>query len=269
MWALLVGGPVYLVNLQPEAPAASSTPAHAAFAYVPLVDPVSIGLTLYVLGLFIEWRADAEKAAFKHAPHSATRKPWIDTGMWALSRHPNYLGEIMLWTGISLMAADSIQQPTAATVTACVLSPLFLTLLLTRVSGIPLLEEHADKSFGHDAAYQAYKARTGVLLPLPLDRAVRFAWRLMWACTAFAAAYFCGRMFTYVAHSMKISPAAPGTTRASTGHSINRKVESGEKPRLAAERQYSAGTRSSADSIRRAASGRLKKTCAMRMPVKP
>jgi steroid 5-alpha reductase family enzyme len=209
MWALLVGGPVYLVNLQPEAPAAASTPAHSAFAYVPLVDPVSIGLTLYVLGLFVEWRADAEKAAFKHAPHSATRKPWIDTGMWALSRHPNYLGEIMLWTGISLMAADSIQQPTAATVTACVLSPLFLTLLLTRVSGIPLLEEHADKSFGHDAAYQAYKARTGVLLPLPIDRAVRFAWRLLWACTAFAAAYFCGRMFTYVAHSMKIPLTEP------------------------------------------------------------
>ena len=94
-----------------------------------------------------------------------------------------------MWTAVALVAADSLTRPSAATLAACVASPLLLTLLLTQVSGIPLLEEHAEKKWGADPDYQAYKQRTGVLLPQPLDRAVRFVWHGIWAGVALLVAY--------------------------------------------------------------------------------
>jgi len=118
-----------------------------------------IGIALWIVGMLIEVVADLQKNAFKADPANEGR--FIRTGLWSRSRHPNYFGEILAWVGVAIVAApvfDGWQW-------IGLLSPVFVTLLLTRVSGIPLLEKKADKRWGGDADYEAYKAATPVLVP--------------------------------------------------------------------------------------------------------
>jgi steroid 5-alpha reductase family enzyme len=91
------------------------------------------------------------------------RDRFICTGLWAWSRHPNYFGEIVLWTGIALIALPALSGWQHATL----ISPLFVYVLLTRVSGIPLLEDRAREKWGDDPAYRRYVAHTPVLVPRP------------------------------------------------------------------------------------------------------
>ncbi len=119
----------------------------------------SAGLAIWVVGFAIEVIADRQKSAFRR-DHSGR---YIDTGLWAWSRHPNYFGEIVLWVGIAVMASSTLHGWQWITL----VSPLFVMLLLTRISGIPLLEKRADERWGDHEAYQAYKARTPVLIPRP------------------------------------------------------------------------------------------------------
>jgi steroid 5-alpha reductase family enzyme len=140
--------------------------ASAAFASItamvrPAVDiGFVVGLLLWLVGFVVEVVADRQKRIFKKAPQ---RQRFITTGLWAWSRHPNYFGEILLWAGMLVLASSTLSGPAWVVV----LSPLFVTLLLTKVSGIPLLEARADARFGDDADYQRYKARTPVLIPRP------------------------------------------------------------------------------------------------------
>jgi len=123
-----------------------------------------IGLALWLAGFGLEVAADREKRAFHADP--ANRDRFIATGLWARSRHPNYLGEIVLWTGIALIAWPALAGPALATL----VSPLFVYLLLTRISGIPLLEARARKRWGDDPAYRAHLERTPRLFPRPFGR---------------------------------------------------------------------------------------------------
>ena len=118
-------------------------------------------MCIWLGGFLLEVTADAQKARFAQDP--AQRGRFIQSGLWAWSRHPNYFGEIVLWTGLFVAGLHSYQGGQWV----AVLSPLFVTLLLTRVSGIPLLERRADKRWGSDPSYQAYKSRTPVLIPRP------------------------------------------------------------------------------------------------------
>jgi len=118
-----------------------------------------IGLSIWVIGFALEVIADRQKSEFRRQNPGR----YIDTGLWAWSRHPNYFGEIVLWTGIAVMASSTLRGWQWVTL----VSPLFVTLLLTRVSGIPLLEKRADDRWGDDEGYRAYKARTPVLIPRP------------------------------------------------------------------------------------------------------
>jgi steroid 5-alpha reductase family enzyme len=120
-----------------------------------------IGLAIWVLGFGIEALADAQKQAFRKDP--ANKGRFIDSGLWAWSRHPNYFGEITLWVGVALIALPAISGWQYVTL----ISPVFVFFLLTRVSGIPMLESRADERWGEEPAYQAYKARTPVLFPRP------------------------------------------------------------------------------------------------------
>ena len=120
-----------------------------------------VGVAIWVLGFGIEAVADAQKQAFRADPVNKGR--FIRSGLWAWSRHPNYFGEITLWTGVALVALPALSGWQYVTL----ISPLFVYLLLTRVSGIPMLESRADERWGDDPAYQAYKARTPVLFPRP------------------------------------------------------------------------------------------------------
>ncbi|GAA1683559.1 DUF1295 domain-containing protein [Microbacterium lacus] len=117
------------------------------------------GIAVWVIGLVIEVVADLQKTAFKANP--AHRGLFISSGLWSRSRHPNYFGEIVLWIGVFLVAAPVL----SGWQWVGILSPLVVVLLLTRVSGIPLLEAKADRTWGGQDAYEAYKKRTPVLIP--------------------------------------------------------------------------------------------------------
>ena len=111
-----------------------------------------------LLGFILEVIADSQKRKFRKTQGS---ERFITTGVWALSRHPNYLGEILLWVGIALLAVPALQGWQWVTI----ISPVFVYFLLTRVSGIPLLERKADQRWGDDPDYQAYKRRVPLLAP--------------------------------------------------------------------------------------------------------
>ena len=123
-----------------------------------------LGWLLWAVGWGIEVVADRQKSAFRADPANDGR--FITSGLWSVSRHPNYLGEILLWTGIFVSGLGMY----TGGQWAVVVSPLFVVLLLTRISGIPLLEARADRRWGDDPAYQAYRAATPVLLPRPARR---------------------------------------------------------------------------------------------------
>lgn len=125
---------------------------------------VWFGSVMWVVGFLIEIVADAQKSAFNAKPEN--RGKWVDVGLWRFSQHPNYFGEIVLWLGVFVMGFEVY---VGWQWLAC-LSPLFVILLLTKVSGIPLLDKRAKEKFGDDSAYLAYKQRTNVLIPGPLRR---------------------------------------------------------------------------------------------------
>jgi steroid 5-alpha reductase family enzyme len=124
-----------------------------------------VGVLVWVVGFAFEATADGQKSRFRADP--ANKGKFIDSGLWAWSRHPNYFGEIVLWVGVALIALPVLRGWQWVTL----ISPLFVTLLLTRISGVPMLEKQADKRWGGQPDYEAYKERTPVLIPrLPLPR---------------------------------------------------------------------------------------------------
>ena len=118
-----------------------------------------IGLLIWVFGFTFEVVADSQKSRFNANP--ANKGKFIQTGLWSRTRHPNYFGEIMLWIGVAIIAFPVLQGWQWVTL----ISPVFVTLLLTRVSGVPLLEKKADQKWGGQEAYEAYKKRTPTLIP--------------------------------------------------------------------------------------------------------
>lgn len=120
-----------------------------------------LGIVIWGLGFAIEVTADQQKRSFRSDP--ANRGRFIQSGIWAWSRHPNYFGEITLWLGVALVALPALRGWQLATL----VSPLFVYVLLTRISGIPLLAARAWKRWGDDPAYRAYLAHTPALVPRP------------------------------------------------------------------------------------------------------
>ena len=118
-----------------------------------------IGFLIWLLGVGLEVVADAQKSRFRANP--ANKGKFIQTGLWARSRHPNYFGEIVIWIGVAIIAMPALRGWQFVTL----ISPLFVTLLLTRISGVPMLERRADEKWGGQEEYEAYKARTPVLIP--------------------------------------------------------------------------------------------------------
>jgi steroid 5-alpha reductase family enzyme len=120
-----------------------------------------IGFLLWLVGFGIEVIADQQKSQFRKNPDNAGK--FISSGLWSWSRHPNYFGEIVLWIGAAVIALPLLAGWTYLTL----ISPIFIIILLTRISGVPMLEKRADEKWGGQADYEAYKARTSVLIPLP------------------------------------------------------------------------------------------------------
>ena len=118
-----------------------------------------VGLTIWIIGFSFEVVADEQKRRFRKKTEN--HGMFIVSGLWSISRHPNYFGEILIWTGMASISLPVLSGWQYATL----ISPIFVTLLLTRISGVNLLEESADKKWGHLDNYQDYKKNTSVLVP--------------------------------------------------------------------------------------------------------
>ncbi|WND03889.1 DUF1295 domain-containing protein [Temperatibacter marinus] len=120
-----------------------------------------LGTFMWCIGFAIEVVADNQKKAFRKDP--SNKEAFIQTGLWSWSRHPNYFGEILLWAGIALMAMPTL----IGAEWILLISPIFVYFLLTKISGIPMLQKHGLKKWGENPDYQNYIKRTSLLLPLP------------------------------------------------------------------------------------------------------
>jgi len=118
-----------------------------------------VGMVLWISGFTIESISDYQKRVFRKENNPS--ESFIHTGFWARSRHPNYFGEITLWTGIAVIALNTLNGIEYVTL----ISPVFVYILLTRMSGVNLLERIADERYGHLEEYQRYKRNTPVLVP--------------------------------------------------------------------------------------------------------
>lgn len=123
-----------------------------------------VGVVMWVVGFGIEVVADRQKQAFRRS--EAKTLPFINTGLWAWSRHPNYFGEILLWVGIAVISIEALQGRQLV----ALVSPVFVFLLIRFVSGVPMLEAKGRKRFGDDPRYREYCATTPVLMMRPPKR---------------------------------------------------------------------------------------------------
>ena len=120
-----------------------------------------VGAAIWFVGFGIEVVADQQKRRFRADPTNDGR--FIDVGLWAWSRHPNYFGEIVLWVGVAVVALPALSGWQFVTL----VSPVFVAVLLTRISGVPLLEARAKQRWGDRPEFRSYVDRTPVLVPRP------------------------------------------------------------------------------------------------------
>lgn len=113
-----------------------------------------LGLIVFIIGFGLEVSADMQKTRFRKNPENKDK--FISTGLWAKSRHPNYLGEIILWLGVTLMSMESLRGIEYITL----ISPLFVYILLVYVSGVRMLENSGQKKWGNLPEYKAYVENT-------------------------------------------------------------------------------------------------------------
>ena len=153
LWVLmnLAGALVILTTQEPE--------SFGAFAV--------IGICLWVIGFTIEVVADQQKKTFRR--NSINNGRFITTGLWAWSRHPNYFGEILLWVGIAVIGLPVL----SGWRWVALISPIFVIILLTKVSGIPILERRAHKQWSGDKSYAEYVENTPILIMKPPSAKLR------------------------------------------------------------------------------------------------
>jgi len=118
-----------------------------------------LGLSVFMVGFLIEVIADNQKTSFRAIPEN--RNSFITTGLWSVSRHPNYFGEVTLWAGIAIMSVPYLQGIQYWTL----ISPIFSFVLIYFVSGVRMLEARANVKWGENLDYQAYVKKTPIFFP--------------------------------------------------------------------------------------------------------
>jgi len=147
VWVVMLGASIALLN--------SSAPKEVGLLSW-------VGLGVWFSGLVIESVADSTKRRFSSNP--SNKGKWIDEGIWKYSRHPNYFGEILVWSGLFIFVSPLLN---GSEIIIALISPVFITTLLCFVSGIPILEKSADEKWGKLKTYQEYKKRTSILILMP------------------------------------------------------------------------------------------------------
>tara|TARA_B100001027_G_scaffold2865_1_gene1870 strand:- start:527 stop:1381 length:855 start_codon:yes stop_codon:yes gene_type:complete len=118
-----------------------------------------IGLLVFIIGFLIEVIADNQKTAFRAVPGNANS--FITTGLWSVSRHPNYFGEVTLWLGIAMMSLPYLEGVQYWTL----ISPIFSFVLIYFVSGVRMLEARANVKWGESPEYLDYLKKTPIFFP--------------------------------------------------------------------------------------------------------
>ena len=120
-----------------------------------------LGFTLFVIGFSIELIADHQKTVFRAIKEN--KEKFISTGLWSKSQHPNYFGEILLWSSIAMMSFSSL----SGTQYLTMISPIFTYVLLVYISGVRMLDDMGNQKWGHLEEYKQYKKNTPVLFLKP------------------------------------------------------------------------------------------------------
>ncbi|MBH60649.1 MAG: hypothetical protein CL907_05760 [Dehalococcoidia bacterium] len=115
------------------------------------------GFSIWLIGFLVEVIADNQKRTFKKNNPTL----FITTGLWGYSRHPNYLGEILIWLGITVMSFKYL----SGFGYIALISPVFVFILLRYISGVPQLESIGNQRWGGDDRYKEYKNKVGLLFP--------------------------------------------------------------------------------------------------------
>ena len=116
-----------------------------------------LGLAFFIVGFAIEVVSDQQKSAFRAVPEN--KEKFITSGLWSKSQHPNYFGEILLWSAISLLSISSLNGTQYLTL----ISPIFTYVLLVYISGVRMLDDMGNKKWGHLEEYKEYKRNTPTL----------------------------------------------------------------------------------------------------------
>lgn len=163
LWIFITALPVYLANTPRKAASEQDLEdgTNESVRDTPIGWRDVIGWSLWCIGFVVQFTADVQKRIFAADPRNQGR--WINVGLWRLAQHPNYFGEMCMWWGIFLSCSASLRNWELLTV----LSPCFVTFLLLRVSGVPILRRTGLKRWGHLPEYQEYIKKTPLLLPLP------------------------------------------------------------------------------------------------------
>ena len=119
-----------------------------------------VGVSVWLVGWIIETVADIQKFRFRQ--DEANEGKIIQSGLWAVVQHPNYTGEIMCWIGVFLVTLPSL----VGWQWISIVSPLWITILLTKISGIPFLHRTSKKKYGHLESFRKYQAQTKLLIPM-------------------------------------------------------------------------------------------------------
>jgi steroid 5-alpha reductase family enzyme len=151
VWVFVTTLPVSVLCLRPEG---------WDLAFLKSTD--MLGISVWSLGFVIESVADWQKDSFRSDPNNAGE--FIRSGLWKHCRHPNYFGEVLVWIGITMICLTVLPMGYQL---LCFQSPVFLSFLLTQMSGVPILEKSAWKRWGHRADYQEYVAHSRVMVLLP------------------------------------------------------------------------------------------------------
>jgi len=137
-------------------------------AHPPLGGRDYLALGLYATSFLFEVIADRQKSTWRKAKENKEHdEQFISTGLWSVSRHPNYVGEVGIWTGIWALSSASLQSSFCprGTIALAAISPLFTWFLLRNVSGVPPLERAGDKKFGGNPKWQQYKNSVPIFWP--------------------------------------------------------------------------------------------------------